>query len=64
MLISLYLAQSKYFKIRIKCFSPLSRDVSENFVFLCRQTINRMHTLFHTVHAMSDMNSIYQFKDI
>ena len=23
-----------------------------------------MHTIFNTVHAMSDMNNIYQFQDI
>ena len=31
----------------------------KTFVCLCRQTISRI-----TVHAMSDMNSIYQFQDI
>ena len=31
---------------------------------LCRQTISRIYTIFNTVHAMSDMNNIYQFQDI
>ena len=36
----------------------------KTFVCLCRQTICRIHTIFNTVHAMSDMNNIYQFHDI
>ena len=34
------------------------------FVSLCRQTNSRIYTIFKTVHAMPDMNNIYQFQDI
>ena len=36
----------------------------KTFVCLCRQTISRIYTIFNTVHAMSDINNIYQFEDI
>ena len=39
-------------------FSSIGCNVSEKFVSLYRQTISRMHTIFNTVQAMSDMNNI------
>ena len=36
----------------------------KTFVCLCRQTISRTYTIFYTVHAMSDINNMYQFQDI
>ena len=36
----------------------------KTFVCLCRQTISRIYTIFNTVHAMSDINNIYQFQNI
>ena len=33
----------------------------KTFVCLCRQTISFTYTIFNTVHAMSDINNIYQF---
>ena len=36
----------------------------KTFVCLCRQTISRTYAIFNTVHAMSDINTIYQFQDI
>ena len=34
------------------------------FVCLCRRILNSMHTIFNTVHSVSDMNSTYKFQDI
>ena len=36
----------------------------KTFVWLYRQTISRMYTIFNTVYAISDTNKIYQFQDI
>ena len=36
----------------------------KTFGCLCRQTICRIYTIFNPVHAMSDINNIYQFQDI
>ena len=36
----------------------------KTFVCLCRQTISRIYTIFNTVHAISDINNIYQFQDL
>ena len=38
--------------------------MGKNFVCLYRQTIRRIYTIFNMVHAMLDMNNIYQFQDI
>ena len=66
-LISLYLMQYKYVTTNFTNFVPspwLAVMYRKNFVCLCRQTISRMFNVFNEVHAMSDMNNIYQFQDI
>ena len=36
----------------------------DTFVGLCRKTIKPLSTIFNTVHAISDINNMYEFKDI
>ena len=64
MLISLYLVRYEHVKIRFKHFYLIDHNASENFVYLCKQTISCIHTIFNTVHAISDMNEIYQLQNI
>ena len=60
MLISLYLGQSNYVKIRFKHFPPIGRN-GKLFCVSVDKTVSRIHTILNTVHAMLDMNNIYQF---
>ena len=40
------------------------RNVSEKFGGFCRRTVSPMHAIFNTVHAMLQINNIFQFQDI
>ena len=51
-------------KYALNIFPPLAVMYPKTFVCFCRQTVHGIHTIFNVVHAMSNMNDIYQFKDI
>ena len=55
--------QYKDIKLSFKSPLPHSRNVSENFVCLCRQTLSPIHTIFSTVYSISDLNIIHKFQD-
>ena len=59
---SLYLVKLKYVEIIFKNFLPTGHIVSENIVWIYRQTVSPIH--INTVHAISDMNNVHKFQDI
>ena len=61
MLIPLHLVEYKHVKIRLKHFSFVVRNVSENFCH-SSQVFRCMYTVFIAVHAMLGMNHMYQFQ--
>ena len=56
--------QCKHVKILFKSFPPIGRNVSENFVCLCRRMVNPIYTIFNTVHTILDMSNIFKFQNI
>ena len=44
-----------YVEIRFKNFLPIGLNISEKFACLCRRTLSPMHTIFSTVHSISNM---------
>ena len=61
MLISLHFVQ--YVEIRFKMFSLLALMYRKNFVRVCSRAFSHMHTIFATVHYVSDMNKIYKLHE-
>ena len=60
MLIPLYLRQYKYVKTVFKHLPPYVIMYWKIFECLFRRNSSYMHSIFNTVHAMSDMNESIQ----
>ena len=51
-------------KYVLKNFSPWALKNQKTFMYLCRQTLNPIHTIFSTVNSISDMNNICKFHEV